>query len=314
PMIAKFVIQVLLAFVLAHATFATANQGIDDNADTLMQVGEWQVNLAVGLGQRSAIVVGESDFDFYIAPNIAYYGEQFFFDNGALGYTFTQQRNWALSAVTEFNPYAKYFDSSHPSNVFYPLTEGTSSAPDYEFESIADEPTTGDDRVEDAGEYPAIQRPLTNQTSSDKRTRRWSADAGLLVNYFVSDTQQMSLKLVGDVANLHNGWRVVANWSLLINQWLPESLNGQVSIAGNWVDDNNSNYYFGYQSKDANLNYQLESLFIPSIAFTIERPVTKKLAVVVHYKYQSLPAEMTDSPLVVKQDIVTQFLGLSYAF
>ncbi|NVK24984.1 MAG: hypothetical protein HWE10_08655, partial [Gammaproteobacteria bacterium] len=54
PMIAKFVIQVLLASLLIHATFVMAKQGTDDNAESLMQVGEWQVNLAVGLGQRSA--------------------------------------------------------------------------------------------------------------------------------------------------------------------------------------------------------------------------------------------------------------------
>ena len=64
PLVKRFAAGTLLALSLANAVFAVATEQHNEERESLVQVGQWQVELAVGVGHRNAIIVGESDFDF----------------------------------------------------------------------------------------------------------------------------------------------------------------------------------------------------------------------------------------------------------
>ena len=44
----------------------------------------------------------------YTIPDIAYYGESWYFDNAQLGHTFVEHSEHVLSVVTEFNPETRF--------------------------------------------------------------------------------------------------------------------------------------------------------------------------------------------------------------
>ena len=286
----------------------SASQQNETNNEHLMQIGQWQLQLAVGYGKRSALIVGEDDFKFYVAPNITYYGEQFFFDNGTLGYTLHQSENLAVSVVCELNPFVKYFDDTHLNNLFFPVLDSSVSSPT---EDSGDELMGSDDDSNDGAEN-AFQ-----QVAEQLTERKWSADIGLQLNYFFNEEQQFNIKLMRDVSGLHQGWRLSSNWSMSISDWLPENLYGQITLGLDWIDDKSADYYFSHISPEEyyySYNYQAKSAFIPSIAVNLKKPITEQMSVVFYYKYQALGDGIKNSSIVKSNDIITQFIGVNYAF
>lgn len=68
-----------------------------DSYDSI-KTGEWQVSLSTGHGAFRSPIIFKDNLQYYLWPDIAWYGEQLYFDNGVLGYALSEEptKQWDL--------------------------------------------------------------------------------------------------------------------------------------------------------------------------------------------------------------------------
>ena len=66
----------------------------DDGQDCIEQ-GEWQLGIALGAGVRTNPLVDGDNIPLVILPDIAWYGESAYFDNGEAGFQWTLNDTFA---------------------------------------------------------------------------------------------------------------------------------------------------------------------------------------------------------------------------
>lgn len=283
----------------------------DEQAD----VGSWSFGVNLGLGQRSSFITGQDDVDILLLPNIHYYGDQLFFDNGMLGYTLLETKDQALSVVTELNPYGLYFDQSTFGETFNPLylvTEPTLTSAD----SFADET-----KLVTEPPVHSDHNSSTFEQSLDSANYRLpkpsiSLDFGVQHNWFISPTQSIAFKLVSDVSSKHSGHRGKLTWSMAHRI---RSVSVKFNLGFDWLDHKSSNYYFGLHPDPAlvefkNQQYKLGSSLNPFFSVTANMPLTENIAFVSHFKYVKFDTDIAHSPITSKAYSMTHFAGIHYKF
>lgn len=282
-------------------------------------IDSWSVGVNVGIGQRSAFITGQDDLDIYLLPDFYYYGEQFFIDNGTVGYTFLEQQSFAISLIAELNPYGLYFEQSALGENFNALYLLNSSA-------IAGE--APDDKTEELNSLvtatpgnPSLGHPESPGFGNNISDNIYhlpkpglSADIGLQGNWFLPRGQNISLKLMKEISNKHSGFRVKFNWSL---KHQISQLKLTMNLGFDWLDASVSSYYFGISPTDDNFktsHYQAGSNINPFISLSANYPITRDISLVAHFKYLKLDSAITNSPLTNQSYSVTHFAGIHYKF
>ncbi|WP_394493989.1 MipA/OmpV family protein [Shewanella sp. ENK2] len=72
-------------------------------------VGEWDISVAVGYGNKTNPIANYDDIPLYAIPSIAYYGESWFFDNFNFGYTLTEQETFTINLATSYSDERAFF-------------------------------------------------------------------------------------------------------------------------------------------------------------------------------------------------------------
>ncbi len=284
--------------------------------DEQVSIDSWSIGLNIGVGQQSSFITGQDDVELYLLPNIQYYGEQLFFDNGTLGYTFHDEENFAFSLISELNPYGLYFEQSAFGESFNPLylfsqrVEGEEAFSESNIITDTDliTPPSGEDP-----ESPGIGASTTTQ-SYNLPTPDLSLDAGFQINWFMSANQDLSVKLLHDINSKHSGKRTKFTWSYKSKV---KTLGLKLNLGFDWLDKNASNYYFGVDPDIETLTfarYRLNSTINPFITLTANMPVTENISLVAHLKYLKLDSDIDSSPITNKGYSTTQFVGIHYRF
>lgn len=81
-----------------------------------MEVGDWRVNLGLGLGMRSNPLHGGEDNPLVLLPEVSYYGERFFLKNLEMGFTFFEDDRHQFSALITPSYDQMYFNRWDPFN------------------------------------------------------------------------------------------------------------------------------------------------------------------------------------------------------
>lgn len=296
---------------LLFCSFAWAESAQDANEQA--DIGSWSFGINIGFGQRSTFITGQDDVDIFVLPDIHYYGEQFFFDNGTLGYTLAESENHVFSVITELNPYGLYFEQSAFGESFNSLylfdQAGTSVSESFTDDSQLVTSAPDDD--------------TTNNNAFDQESRstsyNWprpdlSLDFGIQHNWFISATQDITVKLARDISGEHSGFRGKFTWSL--KHQLP-SVKLRLNLGFDWLDNKSSNYYFGLSPTPLELQdnqYELGSSINPFVSITASTPITKHLSLISHLKYLKFDSSIADSPVTNGKHAVTYFAGIHYKF
>lgn len=282
-------------------------------------VGAWSLGVNVGVGQRSAFIIGQDDLDIYLLPDFHYYGERLFFDNGTLGYTFHEQEEFAFSLIAEINPYGLYFEQSAFGESFNTLYLS-------KFSGISGEATEGDSEGLNGVITTTPGNPTSPSTSGpgfghNANTDSYnlpkpdlSADIGFLANWFLTNNQDISIKLVRDISSKHSGVRAKFNWSF---KHQISQIKLRTNIGFDWLDTDSSNYYFGLSPENTNFqtsHYETKSSINPFISISATMPLTPNMSLIAHLKYLKLDSAISASPLTSQGYTVTQFAGIHYKF
>lgn len=318
-------------FILCCAIFLTLFVGSPRAATLesskqpqLASVSQWNFGLALGFGKQQNIILGQSDLNIYLVPTVSYYGQKWFFDNGTLGYSFIEKPKYALSVVTEINPFSAQYYDYHPLNVF--LFDSSVSNDFSDAEASQDY----SDIVNDVDAGVALpSQPLDSRDDEQQKIEtnleltkpQWSIDLGLQHNWFISNRYSIISKIFTDISNVHNGKRADINFSYRYQ------LRGDNTFLANWqfnfqfglsmLSRQTTQYFYGIDERHIHLQsyqYRTDSAINKTVRMSLRKPITNKLNMILYWKKEFLDDTIAHSPRVTSAESNTYFMGLLYAF
>lgn len=248
---------------------------------------QWQVRVGFGLGHRSNPLVSGRNFPYWIMPDISYYANHWFFDNGTLGYSWTLSPTLQLSLLSRLNEEKGYFRRAHPSNFF---TQSMTNS------------------IRFSG--PMLQTEAMPAVSIDEVSKRPTAlDAGLQLDWFLPHVQ-VKANFWQDISQQYHGQHA----SLTLQRgWQHTSGFWQLSGSVLWKSSKLMQTYYGLDVNDqVAAFYQPNASWQSELKFSWTYPLSERWSSVVFYRYRWLDQPMIDSPLVQESSIRGWFLGLSY--
>ena len=106
----------LLVCLSVQAT--QASKHADDYTEQDITTDRLHLSLSAGAGVITNPLHGGDNIPLVLIPQVAFYAEQWFFDNGRLGYSFLQTPKHHFNLVGELNSESRFFIDWHPKNVF----------------------------------------------------------------------------------------------------------------------------------------------------------------------------------------------------
>ncbi|WP_170940473.1 MipA/OmpV family protein [Pseudoalteromonas sp. NBT06-2] len=277
----------ILMILLCSFSFAVSAKTVKMEASKVA-LGQWHLGLGVGVGIAKNPLHGGDDFPLLLLPDIAYYDEHLYFDNGQLGYTFFDQQNHVVSLIAEFNPEKKFFVFWSPSNIFLKNTNSVTNKT-----------------------KPVIENPEANSIDYNEiAKRKWALDSGINYQYF-HERFIARVNVLTDISNIHNGWRVGVEFahSFNIGNLIVQP------IVGVWHKTAElNNYYYGLSKRDnVGIIYKLDSVWQPYAHLQLTYPLSQNKAVLLKLSYDDY-SDTSNSPLFKYDYAVNIFMGLKYIF
>ncbi|WP_181902163.1 MipA/OmpV family protein [Thalassotalea euphylliae] len=262
------------------------------NKQSCITTGEWHIGVAVGLGVITNPLNDGDNIPLVLLPDIAWYGEKAYFDNGELGYQWHQETKHSFEGFVSVNRERAYFSFWHPSNILNPI----------ENHSFIDATLQSDD---------ASGR--TEVSIDQVRSRDWALDAGLRWQTALA-RGSASITVKTDVTGVHHGQQLNLSYRLgfQYGEW---QLGLSPSIT--WKSSALLDYYYGIDESD-NLVlenfYQAKAGWQPQLDLSGIYPLADDWQLLFKLGYQWLNKGMYDSPLVKEKQVRTIFIGAAYQF
>ena len=276
---------------LCLLSFVTAADEASACPDAEQCANEQQLylNLALGLGQRSNPLYGGEKLPLILLPDVYYYSDNWFFDNGKLGTSWELDQAWTLSLVGQLNAEKGYFQKWFSGNAFQLQSSHASFST----------PTLQDERF---GPAQASVREISKRPTA--------FDAGLQLDWF-GDNWQLQTQLWQDISNKYQGQHasIGANRSF-------ETVSGnwQLNARLYWKSAKLIDTYYGIDNNEPFYlpRYNGKPSWQPELRLGWQRPLSERLALLAFVRYLHLDDAMTKSPLVRADNVTTWFFGVSY--
>ncbi len=285
----------LLFIFISHFAWAKCLEADEQCAP----VGEWEFSLAIGAGVLTTPLHGGSNIPLVLIPSISYYGEKVFFENNALGYSFYEIDAFSLSAISLINRENTFFNRWHPNNVFVPIDASSLSE---------NSPGIGD----------SIEQGTAPEIDVDEVTNRaWALDAGLQVNWFLSEKDHLVMRLLHDVNNTYNGFNGKIEFSHRFAGLGMPNTQWTITTGVNWLSRQQVDFYYGIRKNDTDdpsYFYQGNSAVNPYIKLHSNYQLNSDWRLTFTARGEILASSIKDSPLVEDGIIKTIFLGVVYDY
>ncbi|MFD2167823.1 MipA/OmpV family protein [Thalassotalea euphylliae] len=267
----------------------------------LIETESWHFSVAIGGGLVSNPVVDGDNLPLIVIPNLSYYGDQFFFDNGLVGYSFIQAPTIEVSIASKINSTAAYFKDWNTESwlitSLIPVSDGSSGS---NVKTLAG-------AIEDTG--------VDKISSEDIRDRRWSLDTGIQVNWFASDSIDVIANYYLDTTGVHHGENALVEVTKRFV--LSKEARLQLGLGLHWQSAQLSNYYFGIHPEDG---HPPSALYLPGdtlnqfIQVQLARKINENWRFIFTSKLQRLDEKLKRSPIVEESKQYSVFMGAVYDF
>ena len=240
---------------------------------------KFHFGLAMGVGTITNPLNGGDNFPLLVIPDIALYGEYFYFDNGQLGLSLHNTELHSINLVSELNPENRFFVTWHPAKVF----SSASGFADFDNQAV--------------------------DISEVKKTD-WALDGGINYQYF-GDDWRLSASIFTDVSSIHHGER--AEMSVVKALRYKVGLLS-VGLGLDYLSQQSADYYYGLQEEDnAGVVFRQSAAIIPSVELNWNMPLNKTFGFLAKFKYEYL-GDLSDSPLFSANRSLSVFAGVTYVF
>lgn len=276
--------------------------------ETCIEKSSWHFGIALGVGVKTNPLVDGDDIPLVVLPDIAWYAEKAYFDNGELGYQWINQPKFSFETFLTLDRESPFFRFLHPANLLAPTvgsSTSTSNLPDTPISPEFSGPSVSTDE-----DILNNQRSLSIDNIS---RRKWALNGGLRGHYF-STFGEWQLALLQDVSNVHKGQLVALQYS---RKWLWRDLQMRLRLGTDWKSAALLDYYYGVSKKDTTLTayyFNGKAGWQSYISIIAQKPINKNWSWLAKMSYRRLPNSLTDSPLIEENNISNLFLGAAYRF
>ncbi|WP_372627797.1 MipA/OmpV family protein [Arsukibacterium sp.] len=281
---------VLLMSLLLSSMAASAAAPTCQGNDCIEQQ-KLYLSLALGYGQRSNPLNGGKNLDLVVLPEIYYYSEYWFFDNGRLGSSVALSERTQLSIIGQFNQEKGYFQQWFSGNLLQ-FEASTVVMPQFSI---------------------AFERQAPFEVAVSQVSKRPTAfDIGLQLDTVRHNTL-WHLAYWTDASKQHHGQYASVGarrgWQSAYGNW-------QLSANLHWKSAQLIDTYYGLTALEVppGQEYLGRDSWQAELRLNWNKPLTERLSVLIFLRYLQLDSAMTDSALVRSDHVTTWFGGVSYRF
>ena len=293
---AAVVLLFIVILVMSTSIWAQQNAQADSNnedcsqANICIEQSNWQIGVALGLGAKSNPLVDGDAIPQVVLLDVAWYGENAYFDNGELGYKFIETEYTGLESYLTLDRERAFFNFWHPTNVFVTGSALNPSVPASDTDNQT--PEISIEQVE---------------------RREWAVNAGLRMHLY-GDNDEWIFSAEQDISSVHNGYKAAFSYQYFWrgNDW---SLMVRPSLI--WKSDKLIDYYYGLSDQDRLIHtqgYTAKGGLQPAISLLYTKQINPNWQWIVSASYQKLHTSMKNSPLVRHDHISSLFIGAGYKF
>jgi outer membrane protein len=301
-MASQFVVPFACIFCVAASATAQAAGCTDDASATATSpcqtMDQFHFSLAMGAGFRSNPLYGGRNMPLWLMPDLAYYGQHWFFDNGTLGYSWALSDALTLSLVSRLNEEQGYFRRASLSNVF--------SA-----QKIAEDgPVQRND--------PSIYVDTVEIGQVNKRP--WALDGGLQLDWQKAQWQ-VKANWWHDISNEYQGSHAKITVAYHVSH---RSGDWGFSSALAWKSAQLLDTYYGISADDGGNPDVASAGFQPEVGVHWSYALNEHWALLSLYRYRWLNIDLQNSqepevatqqsPLLAEAFVRSWFIGVSYRF
>ena len=269
--------------------------------ETCVDKSSWHLGIALGVGVRTNPLIDGDDIPLVILPDIAWYADKAYFDNGELGYQWLNQPKVAFETFLQVDRERAFFSFFHPANILIP----TESA-------ISDSPATPNSTI-DLDLDLDIHNNQRNLSIDQIASRKWAVNAGIRGHYFLS-SGEWQIMIQQDVSNVHKGQQVRLEYS---HSWLLHDFRLGVRVGADWKSAHLIDYYYGVSQRDTDLSefyFDGKSGWQNYLSLNAQKPININWSWLANIGYRRLPKSLISSPLIEQNNIRNIFLGVAYRF
>ncbi len=286
----KYFFSILFIFcqyIISTSSFAQC----ESESALCAPVGQWKLSVGVGAGVYTNPLYDSKNIPLIVVPSISYYGERVFFQNNTLGYTLIEGEQLTLSIITKANVEKAFFTRWHPKNIFIP--------------------NLSNDFVESVPSFGA-----SIKISPDKvKKRKWALDAGIQLNWFVSDSINAELQILHDVNSVYDGFNGNVEVSKLFGVTAESSL--ELTLGLQWNSANLVDYYYGIDDSDSIYErdfFEGKSSINPYLSIGYAYKLSSDWMFKTYLKRKKLDSNTYLSPLIEERYVDLMFVGFFYEF
>ncbi|MDQ9092017.1 MipA/OmpV family protein [Pseudoalteromonas haloplanktis] len=255
----------------------------------LIKKSTLHASITLGYGGIQNPVANSKNITSVILPNFAYYGERWYVDDFALGYSLIENERYYIDIAGRFNEDGFFFELDGINKLF-----ATSVMSD---------------------NLKAPTRPSAPATVSLTPIERdLSYLAGLSSGIKLFADSWVELAVLQDITNVHNGHEVQLNGYKLLSV-----LGGMFGVeAGvNYKSSELIKYYYTIAPTEALsrlTKYELQSALNYHLKMAYEYPISEQLSFDMKLKYTWLDSELANNPIINENGYFSGFIGVTYHF
>ncbi|BDF93304.1 MipA/OmpV family protein [Pseudoalteromonas sp. KAN5] len=255
----------------------------------LIKKSTLHASITLGYGGIQNPVANSKNITSVILPNFAYYGDRWYVDDFALGYSLIENERYYIDIAGRFNEDGFFFELDGINKLF-----ATSVMSD---------------------NLKAPTRPSAPATVSLTPIERdLSYLAGLSSGIKLFADSWVELAVLQDITNVHNGHEVQLNGYKLLSV-----LGGMFGVeAGvNYKSSELIKYYYTIAPTEALsrlTKYELQSALNYHLKMAYEYPISEQLSFDMKLKYTWLDSELANNPIINENGYFSGFIGVTYHF
>ena len=289
--------------ILAAAFISGGALACDPTIDDCVEVGKWEFSLGIGAGVRTNPVEDAKDIPLFLIPEISYSGERFFVQNLDLGVFLWESDTQQLNLLATPGYDDVYFHRWSPNNFFLDSSRMMTSG------LVASEE---DLPVIDTGDKELVEPSFTSPSERDLRDRHMAGLAGLEYNLSIHSLD-LQVQYLSDFTGVHHGEEARVS---LANHWVTGRHHLIGSVGAVWQSSEVINYYYGVTSAEADARgtYTTDAAISGLVRLDWNYQLTQDWDLRLFASYRQLPDEISASPLINDNKVITVFIGGVYHF